>query len=195
MGQKVTLIGSRIESDILPVLPIDQYADFGRHILFVRHALLSRFFQGILNILQDALRFREIVILGHETTIDSGGGPLGHVRFGSGGDIRIEELVPRVLMLFLIIIEQVSVVPSSWGEGCGALRVLSIKVWGSKHLLVKRIRQLVLPHLNHAIQIAHALGLQAIEGWRAIVLEQLSILRVKVFSHAQISCERAASVG
>ena len=102
----------------------------------MRHALLSRFFQGILDILQYALRFREIVILGHETAINSSGGPLGHVRFGSTGDIRIEELVPRVLMLFLIIIEHVSVVPSSWREGCGALRVLIIKVWGSKHLLV-----------------------------------------------------------
>lgn len=98
------------------------------------HALLSRFFQGIFNILQDALRSRKIVILGHKTTINSSGGPLGHVRFGSGGDIRVDELVPRVLMLFLIIKEQASVVPSR-RKGSSAQRLLIIEVWGSKHLL------------------------------------------------------------
>jgi len=160
----------------------------------VIHALPSRFFQSILNFLQYALRPREIVILGYYRTVNPGGWPLGHVSFGPTCNIRVERLVPRVLGLLLIIKQQVSVVPTG-REGRGAVRLLIIKVWGSKQLFVKRIRQLLLPHLNHAIEIAHALSLEAIQGRRAIVLEEFSILRVKVLSHTQVSCERAAPVG
>lgn len=91
------------------------------------HALPSRFFQSILNILQYALRFREIVILGHYRAINPGGWPLSHVCFGPTCDIRVYHLVPRVLVLFLIIIQQVSMVPSG-RQRRGAVRLLIIKV-------------------------------------------------------------------
>ena len=120
LWEKVTLIGSRVESDILPVPPINQSADFGRHVLFVIHALPSRFFQSILNFLQYALRPSKIVIFGHYCAINSSGGPFCHVSFGPASDIRVERLVPRVLRL-LIIIQQVFLVPTG-REGRRAVR-------------------------------------------------------------------------
>jgi hypothetical protein len=161
----------------------------------VIHALPSRFFQSILDFLQYSLRFPEIVILGHYRAITPGGWPLGHVRFGPTCYIRVDHLISRVvLLMFLIIIQQVSLVPSR-RQDRGAVRLLIIEVRRTEQLFVKRIRQLLLPHLNHGIEIAHALGLEAIQCRRAIVLEEVSILRVKVLSHSQVSRERAAPVG